>query len=107
MKVKVCFNDVSTVEISRSTVSISCYCRYVIVDTAKPMKVKVCFNDVSSIQWKSPGRLFRYLIIVDAAKSMKVKVCFDDVSTVEISRPTVSISCYCRYSKAEVVYILI
>src|SRR5208282_1726091 len=79
----------------------------IIVDTAKPMKVKVCFNDVSSIQWKSPGRLFRYLIIVDAAKSMKVKVCFDDVSTVEIPRPTVSISCYCRYSKAEVVYILI
>jgi len=49
MKVKLCFNDVSTVEISRSTVSISHYCRYVIVDTAKPKKVKVCFNDVSTV----------------------------------------------------------
>ena len=49
------------------------------------------------LQWKSPGRLFRYLIIVDTAKPKKVKVCFNDVSTVEISRSTVSISCYCRY----------
>jgi hypothetical protein len=93
----VCFN-VSTVECTRLTVSISYFCRYSNADVG----VLCVLVNVSTLQWKSPGRLFRCLVIVDTAKSTKFKVFSNDVSTVECTRLTVSISYFCRYSKADV-----